>query len=233
MVGNKAAAACGGIGIGASAALFQNRETLKIESSMTGEKQTKMKPEAPRLTRDDWLNAAFDAVAEGGFDKVRVLVIADKLGVTRGSFYWHFTDHADLINAILTRWRDHEVAFHESLPSGPSLEPKVELEKLLDAAMALAVDDIKNIRFELALRGLARRDPVVEKLLLDVDQMRLAMFEQKFCRLIKDQAVASELAALFYLAIVGSHQALSRPSSTPRLKDYLKKIIAEHLIYRQ
>ena len=40
--------------------------------------------DGPRLGRDDWLDAAFDAVAEGGFDGMRVLSIADTLGVTRG-----------------------------------------------------------------------------------------------------------------------------------------------------
>ena len=197
------------------------------------DKTIKKRTEAPRLNREDWLNATFDAVAEGGFDNVRVLVIAEKLGVTRGSFYWHFTDHADLVAAVLTRWRDREVALLESLPTGPELAPKAELEQLLDMAMAHASEDIKNIRFELALRGLARRDPLVEQLLQEVDQSRLHLFEQKFRRLIKDPTMAADLAALFYLAVVGSHQALSRPSTTPRLKDYLRKIIAEHLIQRQ
>ena len=49
--------------------------------------KSKKRSETPKLNRDDWLDAAFNAVAEGGFDNVRVLVIADSLGVTRGSFY--------------------------------------------------------------------------------------------------------------------------------------------------
>ena len=57
--------------------------------------KTRKRSETPRLSSDDWLDAAFRAVVEGGFDNVRVLVIAETLGVTRGSFYWHFTDHAD------------------------------------------------------------------------------------------------------------------------------------------
>ena len=38
---------------------------------------------------------------------------------------------------------------------------------------------------------------------------------------------------LFYLAIVGSYQALSRPTSPPQAKDYLKGIITDYLIRRQ
>ena len=64
---------------------------------MTAKKKSGKRSDAPRLTRDDWLDAAFNAVVEGGFDKAKVLMIAETLGVTRGSFYWHFADHADLI----------------------------------------------------------------------------------------------------------------------------------------
>lgn len=217
-------------GVGGNDGTGQAGET---NMTTTAKKTKKKDAEAPRLTRDDWLEAAFDAVAEGGFDKVRVLALAEKLGVTRGSFYWHFTDHADLIQAILTRWRDREAAIHDSVPDDAARDPRIELEQLLEAALALANDDVKSTRFELALRGLARRDPTVEKLLVEVDQMRMQLFENKFRRLIDDPAQAADLASLFYLAIVGSLQALSRPTRSPRLKDYLKRIITEYLIERQ
>ena len=42
--------------------------------------------ESSRLTREDWLNAAFQAVVKGGFAEARVLTLAEHLGVTRGSF---------------------------------------------------------------------------------------------------------------------------------------------------
>jgi AcrR family transcriptional regulator len=189
--------------------------------------------ELVRLTRDDWLDAAFMAVAEGGFDKVRVLTLAETLGVTRGSFYWHFTDHADLISALLARWMDGELAVYQSVQEVASLDPEADLEKLLDAAMAHAGLEMEKLRFELALRGMGRRDPAVSQMLLEVDQKRMALFEQKFKRLVSEPKEAADLAALFYLAIVGSHQALSRPTSTPRDKEYLKGIIAGHLIHQK
>jgi AcrR family transcriptional regulator len=193
----------------------------------------KKRPEAVRLTRDDWLDAAFRAVVEGGFDKARVLLLADALGVTRGSFYWHFTDHADLIAALLARWREREIELDRVLQSESTPDPRADLERLLDAALAHAGSDRENMRFELALRGLGRRDPGVAQMLMEVDQMRFKLFQQKFLRLTKDSKVASELAALFYLAIVGSNQALSRPSSPPQAKDYLKGLIVNYLIQRQ
>ncbi len=189
--------------------------------------------EAARLKRDDWLDAAFVAVVDGGFDKVRVLVLADSLGVTRGSFYWHFTDHAELIAALLERWRAGEQAAVRRLQAESTGEPQADLHHLLDVALARAGTDLEHMRFELALRGLGRRDPGVAKMLVGIDNERMALFEDRFTRLTRDPPAARDLAALFYLAIVGSHQALSRPSSSNRIALYLKGIIADHLIDRQ
>ncbi len=195
--------------------------------------KTRKRSETPRLSRDDWLDAAFHAVVEGGFDNVRVLVIADALGVTRGSFYWHFTDHADLVNTLLMRWQSQEIATGQSMQTPAIEDPQGDLELLLEAALAHAQTDLENMRFELAVRGLARRDAAVAKMLLEVDQMRLALFETKFQRLTGDPRAAADLASLFYLAIVGSNQALSRPDNPPQTKEYLKGIITRYLIRRE
>jgi AcrR family transcriptional regulator len=202
---------------------------------MAARKKAVKRVEVLRLTRDDWLDAAFSAVVDGGFDKARVLMIADTLGVTRGSFYWHFTDHADLIAALLARWRDRELALDERLRSDAhsTADPKADLEQLLEVALAHAGADLENIRFELALRGLGRRDPEVAEMLVLVDKARMGLFEQKFLRLTGDPKKASELAALFYLAIVGSYQALSRPVNPPQMSQYLMGLIASYLIHQQ
>jgi AcrR family transcriptional regulator len=189
--------------------------------------------ETPRLTRDDWLDAAFMAVVDGGFDQARVLVIAEKLGVTRGSFYWHFSDHADLITSLLKRWEMREIELDKRLQADDSGDPKADLERLLDAALAHAGVDLENIRFELALRGLGRRDAAVASMLVGIDAGRMNLFEQKFLRLTGDTKTAGELAVLFYLVIAGGHQALSRPTSPPQAKEFLKGIIASYLIHQQ
>jgi len=200
---------------------------------MKSAKAARKRSETPRLTRDDWLDAAFKAVVDGGFDNVRVLVIAETLGVTRGSFYWHFADHADLVTGLITRWREREIELNRTLQLETSKDPKADLERLLEAALAHAGTDLENMRFELALRGLGRRDPVVAGLLIEVDEARMALFEHKFQRLTNDPKTAEELAVLFYLAVVGSNQALSRPTSPPQAKEYLKGIITQYLIREQ
>ncbi|MES2149456.1 MAG: TetR/AcrR family transcriptional regulator [Pseudomonadota bacterium] len=203
------------------------------DKAKTPPPKTRKRSETPRLGRDDWLDCAYQAVTESGFDQVRVLTLADALNVTRGSFYWHFEDHAALIAALLERWRAGELATNATLQDAPLADPRADLERLLDAALAHSGTDLGNMRFELALRDLGRRDGAVASMLVEVDQKRMELFESKFERLTGDPKSAGDLAALFYLAIVGSNQALSRPANPPQLKQYLKGIISRYLIERQ
>lgn len=56
------------------------------------------------LTREDWISGAWDMLGERGMDGVRVEPLARRLGVTKGSFYWHFKDRGELLEALLSRW---------------------------------------------------------------------------------------------------------------------------------
>jgi AcrR family transcriptional regulator len=189
---------------------------------------------APRLTRDDWLDASFSAVVEGGFDKVRVLTLANALGVTRGSFYWHFSEQSDLVDGLLQRWRERQLATHRAVEAeSATADPKAALRHMLETALAHVGNDLEHMRFELALRGLGRRDRAVARALVEVDEMRMALFQRHFLQLTGDGQTATELATLFYLAVVGSHQALSRPVTPAWLKDHLEGLIAKYLIEAQ
>lgn len=56
-----------------------------------------------RLTRDDWLRAAL-SLCEIGIDNVKVAPLATDMGVTTGSFYWHFKNRPELLQALLNYW---------------------------------------------------------------------------------------------------------------------------------
>ncbi|MEM6577582.1 MAG: TetR/AcrR family transcriptional regulator [Pseudomonadota bacterium] len=57
-------------------------------------------------SREDWLRATFDVLRERGIEGVKVTVIAQRLGLTSGSFYWHFRNIQDLLDGILVYWEE-------------------------------------------------------------------------------------------------------------------------------
>ena len=60
-----------------------------------------------RLARDDWLKAALD-LCNAGIENLKVAPLATHLGVTTGSFYWHFKNRRELLEALLDYWQ-HEM----------------------------------------------------------------------------------------------------------------------------
>ena len=48
--------------------------------------------------------AALEVLYSEGIGKVSIVRIARDLGVTSGSFYWHFKDRSDLLRSLLDFW---------------------------------------------------------------------------------------------------------------------------------
>lgn len=67
------------------------------------------KTEKPRLSAADWEQGALDLIAEHGVGAVAVEGLARRLGVTKGSFYWHFESRDQLLEAALRRWEQTDV----------------------------------------------------------------------------------------------------------------------------
>lgn len=202
----------------------------------TPSKKSKSKsvaPDVPTLTRDDWLDEAYMAVVEGGFESVKVMALAEKLKVTRGSFYWHFTDHADLIQSLLIRWKQEQLALDARLKSNQTGDPVKDLDAVVKDAFCQAGKELENLQFEQALRALGRRNPETAKLLIEVDAERMALLQAKFMDIVKDQNKARDLAALLYLALAGSYQAMIRPANPSNIRDYLRGLISHYLVQKQ
>ncbi|MFN3463335.1 MAG: TetR/AcrR family transcriptional regulator, partial [Terricaulis sp.] len=83
------------------------------------------------LDANAWIEAAFDALAEGGIDAVRVDPLAKNLGVTRGSFYWHFADRAALHTAMLKEWRKRQSYQVGSRIESQTSAPEERLQRTL------------------------------------------------------------------------------------------------------
>lgn len=70
---------------------------------------TQNRADKPRLSAADWEQAALEVIAESGLSAVAVEPLARRLGVTKGSFYWHFPNREALIEAALARWEKSDL----------------------------------------------------------------------------------------------------------------------------
>ena len=57
-----------------------------------------------RLSREDWLQETLKLLQHRGLEGVKIVVIAERMGVTSGSFYWHFKNLRDLMDCLLDYW---------------------------------------------------------------------------------------------------------------------------------
>ncbi|MCK0126361.1 TetR/AcrR family transcriptional regulator [Gelidibacter sp. F2691] len=65
---------------------------------------TQKRQNRPRATKKLWLDAAIELLIETGADGVKIMPLADRLGLTRTGFYHHFRDRDALLDAMIERW---------------------------------------------------------------------------------------------------------------------------------
>ena len=159
---------------------------------------------AKTLDPTDWIKAAFRALTAGGPEAVRVEKLARDLGVTKGSFYWHFKDLPGLQAAMLAHWQD--VATGEVIEQAE--EAGTGLEALLAGLLTMSVSgqakDYGGALAEAAIREWARSHAGAAEAVLEVDTRRLSYLKRKFQERGFAPSVARQRAALFYSTLVGA-----------------------------
>ena len=134
-----------------------------------------MGPKTKQLSRGDWLAAAMNALEVHGIQGVRVQTIAKKLGVTTGSFYWHFENRRELLAAMLDYWdgsmTDSVIVDVEAAGCAPK-------ERILTLMEVVVLK--KRNRYDTAFRSWARSDPAVAERVRGVDARRHRFVEGLF-----------------------------------------------------
>ena len=159
-----------------------------------------------RLTKDDWAQAALDAIGRGGIDAVAVETIAAELGATKGSFYWHFQNRDALIEAAVARWEERRT---EAVLSVLDEEPDPATR--LRHAMELGIELQPSARAEIALLANPSH-PAARRAVRRVAWRRVLWFREQLEALGWDRQEAQDRAVLFCYVYVGNMQvALVRP----------------------
>ncbi len=171
---------------------------------------------ADQLSADDWVARGLQALAKDGFTGLKAEPLAKTMGVSRGSFYWHFTDLAAFHDAVLKRWR--EIAAERIIADVEADNAGEPLRALLRRTFGAKLD------LERAVRNWAAFEPAAQAAVRAIDRRRLDYIQTLLEKSGLATAIAQARAQILYWTFLGF--ALSNPSlPAARLQMLLDEIL--------
>lgn len=160
-----------------------------------------------KLDRQRWLSAGLQALANEGPDGLRIMPIAERLGVTKGSFYWHFRSLGEYQAALLEEWEQcytrEAISWMESDPS----DPEAKLRTWITGAA------YADCRLDRAIRSWSLTNANVREVRSRVDQDRINYLAKLLRNIGWSDEEAITLGHWTYWAWVG-YAAMDGPVST-------------------
>ena len=153
-----------------------------------------------RGSAEVWLDAAYDALVEGGVEAVKVMPLAQRLGLSRTSFYWHFADRDALLAGLIARWQSRNSANLIARAKAPATTISEAVLNLFDCWIR---PDLFDSRMEFAIRTWAMTDLTLAVTLRGSDNARIAAIQTMFETHGYAQAEAETRARTTYLTQVG------------------------------
>ena len=149
-----------------------------------------------QLSRTQWLDQGLLTLADKGPQYVKIDVLCQELGVTKGSFYHHFNHHADFVSALLDHWEStHTRQLIEAVASATSASERAErLSQLVYS---------KDMRPEVAMRAWGQSHPEVAARVNAVDTQRLQYLTELAVSMGANEKQAKLLARMGYAQLVG------------------------------
>jgi len=149
---------------------------------------------ADQLSAKDWLDLGLKTLASDGFTALKAEPLAKAMGVSRGSFYWHFADLPAYHAAVLDYWR--EVAAERVI---------ADLKSTRESRLALLLrrSFSGRLALEKAVRSWAAIDPRARAVVQAVDRRRLDYIALLLAESGLESDVAQARAQILYWAFVG------------------------------
>lgn len=150
-----------------------------------------------QLSATDWLDQGLKTLTGSGFTALKAEPLAKAMGVSRGSFYWHFADVAAFHTALLKRWRE---VMTEQIIAG--LERLPEGENPINVLLRRAFGG-RRLSLEIAVRTWATVDPAARAAVHAIDKQRLSYMEGQFATRGYSPAAARARAQILYWTFLG------------------------------
>jgi AcrR family transcriptional regulator len=168
-----------------------------------------------RLSAQDWIEFALTTLAREGIEALKADVLARKLGVSRGSFYWHFSELSSFYARVIAHWRQATTeAIIADLNTYDSREERLEV--LLRRGLSH-----RNV-LEVRMRTWADHNDEAARALNDIDRRRREYIERLLREVGIPPSVAATRAELLYWTYLGA--ALSRSKLNG---ERLDRVVAE------
>ena len=150
-----------------------------------------------RLTRDDWVEEATEVLASDGLAAVAVEPLAERLGVTKGSFYAHFANRDELVEAVLDRWKALDTDEVIAELAGVT-DPRQRLARFLEFGF-------ERHHWGRVFAALCARaaDPAVGPVMYEARRARVGYLEKALRELGLSRGQAHDRANLIYATYVG------------------------------
>jgi len=173
-----------------------------------------------------WIEAGLNELGRSGIEGVRVEVLAEGLGITKGGFYRRFKDRRDLLEAMLETWTRGRIAAIEEHGKRGGIDPRNRIHSVIKIYTGRV--NPKGMAIELSIRKWARSDPVAAAAVAKVDAARLVVAEKIFREMGLSARKARARAILTYSFVFG--QSLLLLEQSPQERANLTAACAEVLM---
>ena len=179
-------------------------------------------PTKARMQQRDWLNTALAALAEGGINAIAIEKLAEKLGVTRGSFYYHFKDRDELLQKLLNYWEQRWTVEIGIEITALGLDPRQSL-----LALVRMIRHRKAAQYDTVFRSWALHDAMAREVVKRVDEYRLGVIRDLFERAGFEGLDAENRARLllYYEVAEPTLFAKQRRETRDQLVEYRLKLL--------
>jgi len=179
-----------------------------------------------RLNAQDWLEGAFRALTRGGPAAIKAEAIARDLGVSKGSFYWHFADVPTLKANMLAHWEETATQSIIVAMEQVAGSAQTKLRRLMTVSTSELDNSYGGPLAESAIRDWSRYDSKVSDVVKRVDTARMKYVEDLFRQSKLSTKQSKQFAALLYATLIGSqilsdHKLVKPSSMMPGLLELL------------